>query len=160
MTHQLASQNDFTAVYDLYMDEAANKYLTYDPMSREDFSPIYNQLLQTDTLYVVKKDDDIIATYRLISKTDRQAHVCYLGGLTIKNSMQGKGLGKEILSSIKKLGEGKGKKRIELTVDMNNMPAIALYEKVGFLVEGVVKQSYKLASTGEYYDEYLMALIM
>jgi len=160
MTHQLASKNDFIAVYDLYMDEEANKYLTYDPMSKEDFSPIYDQLLQTDSLYIVKKDSDVVATYRLISKTDRQAHICYLGGFTIKNNMQGRGLGKEVLSSIKKTAEEKGKKRIELTVDLNNMPAIALYEKMGFLVEGVVRKGCWLASTGEYHDEYLMGLII
>src|SRR5882724_7912194 len=98
MIYRLASEKDFNAVYDLYMDKTANPYLTYDPMSKETFKPIYAGLLKTETLYVVETDHNIIATYRLIGKSDRQAHTYYLGGLTIKNTMQGKGLGKEILS--------------------------------------------------------------
>jgi RimJ/RimL family protein N-acetyltransferase len=160
MIYHLASEKDFNAVYDLYMDESSNPYLTYDPMSREAFQSIYNGLLKTETLYVVEKDNEIIATYRLIPKSDRQAHTYYLGGFAIRKKMQGQGLGKEILSAIKKSAIEKGKKRIELTVDINNMPAIALYEKMGFLIEGVVRKSYRVAATGEYYDEFLMALIL
>ena len=96
----------------------------------------------------------------MIPKSDRQVHTYYFGGFAIKKNLQGQGLGKEILSAVKKSAMEKGKKRIELTVDITNMPAIALYERMGFLVEGVIKQSYKLAATGEYYDEFLMALIL
>jgi len=160
MIYHLASEKDFTPVYDLYMDEKSNPYLTYDPVSKDAFKPIYIDLLKTKTLYIVKIDNDIVAVFRLIPKSDRQAHTWYLGGFTIKRTMQGKGLGTEILSAIKKSAIENGKKRIELTVDINNMPAITLYKKMGFLVEGVVKKSYKLAATGEYYDEYLMGLIL
>ena len=160
LTHHLATEHDFTEVYDLYMDTSSNIYLSYDPMSKENFKKIYSGLLQSEVLYVVKENNNIVATYQLVSKTDRQAHIYYLGGFTIKRKLQGKGLGKEILLAIKKDAIADGKKRIELTVDINNVGAIALYEKVGFLVEGVVKKNYRLASTGEYYDEYLMGLIL
>jgi len=160
MTCNVATPDDFNDIYEMYMDKTSNKYLTYDPMSRESFQSIFNQLLQSGILFVAKENNEMVGTYQLISKTDRQAHVYYLGSFVVKNSMQGKGYGKEILSAIKKNAIEKGKKRIELTVDMNNLGAIALYEKMGFLVEGVVKKSYRLASTGEYYDEYLMALVI
>ena len=160
MTCSVATQDDFNDIYDMYMDKNSNKYLTYDPMSRENFQPIFDRLIQSGVLYVAKENNEVVGTYQLISKTDRQAHVCYLGSFAVKSSMRGKGYGKEILSAIKKNAIEKGKRRIELTVDMNNLGAIALYEKLGFLVEGVVKKSYRLASTGEYYDEYLMALVI
>jgi RimJ/RimL family protein N-acetyltransferase len=160
MIHRFASEKDFNVVYDLYMDETANPFLTYDPMSRDAFKTIFTGLLKTETLYIAEKDNDIVATYRLVSKSDRQAHTYYLGSFTIKKTMQGKGLGKEILSAIIKSAKEKGKRRIELTVDLTNMPAIALYEKMGFLIEGVVRDSYQLAATGGYYDEYLMALLL
>jgi putative acetyltransferase len=159
MTHRLANSKDFDAVYDLYMDEYANAYLTYDSMGKEEFKPIYESVLKTQTLYVVEKDGEVMATYRLISKSDRQKHTVYLGGFTIKDTSRGKGLGSEILSAIKQHCIENNKIRIELTVDVDNMAAIALYKKLGFETEGLLRKSYKLSRTNRFYNEYLMAYI-
>jgi len=159
MIHRLAEAKDFNVVYDLYMDEKANPYLTYDFMSREKFLPIYEAVLKSETLYVVEDDNEIIGTYRLISKSDRQRHTVYIGGFTIRQSLQGRGLGAKILGYIKEVCASMGKIRIELTVDVNNAGAVALYKKMGFAVEGIVKKSYRLSSTNKYYDEYLMAFV-
>jgi len=159
MVHRLATANDFDAVYDLYMDEKSNPYLTYDPMSRTEFIPIYKGVLSTHTLYIVEHEGEIVGTYRLISKSDRQQHTAYIGGFTIRQNMQGQGLGSKILSHIKSFCAANGKFRIELTVDINNAGAIALYKKMGFSVEGIVRKSYRLSSTNQYYDEYLMAIL-
>lgn len=129
-------------------------------MSKEDFINIYNQLLKTKTLFVVENEGAIIATYRLIPKTDRQAHTVYLGSFTIRKNFQGKGIGKKILEHIKTSAAEQHKIRIELTVDINNAGAIALYKKSGFDVEGLVRKSYRLSTTNEYYDEYLMAVLL
>ena len=160
MIHRLANPRDITAVYELYMDDYANAYLTYDPMSKEDFLSIFKEVLVTRTLYVVQDGEDVIATYRLIPKTHRQKHTVYLGGFTIRQDMQGKGIGAQVLSTIKKNCFERGEIRIELTVDVNNAGAIALYKKMGFEIEGVMRKSYKLKSTNQFYDEYLMAVIL
>ena len=160
MLHRLAKSNDFDAVYDLYMDEYANAYLTYDPMNKEEFKPIFEALLETQTLYVVEENKEVIATYRLIPKTARQQHTVYLGGFTIKSGKQGKGIGAKIVTDIKKNCEKENKIRIELTVDVDNMRAINLYKKMGFEIEGTVRKSYRLSRTGQFYDEYLMAVLL
>jgi RimJ/RimL family protein N-acetyltransferase len=160
MIHRLATLQDFDHVYDLYMEESANPYLTYDPMSREDFTEIYDKLLETGTLFIVENEGTIIATYRLIPKTDRQAHTIYLGSFTIKKELQGKGFGKMILVHIKAYLATQKKLRIELTVDTKNEGAIALYKRSGFEIEGLVRKSYRLSTTGKYYDEYLMAVLL
>ena len=159
MIHRLAEEKDFSAVYGLYMDTTSNPYLTYDPMPEEDFRPVYNDLLRTGTLYVVEDEKEIISTYRLIPKTARQEHTLYLGSFTVKTSLQGKGFGSKILAQILNGAAAKGKIRVELTVDIHNAPAIALYKKCGFEIEGKVRKSYKLSSTNEYRDEYLMAWV-
>ena len=160
MKHRLAGPDDFGKVYDLYMEEEANPYLTYDPMPKEAFKKIYDSVLPTDTLYVVYVNDDIIATYRLIPKTDRQAHTLYLGGFTIQREFRGMGWGIKVLEEIKSMAVADRKKRIELTVDVHNTSAIGLYEKAGFRVEGTLAKSYRMSSTNQYYDEYLMAVIL
>lgn len=160
MRYRLASPEDFKDIYELYMEESANPYLTYDPMSKQEFSVIYYQLLETKTVFIAENEGIIIATYRLISKTARQAHTVYLGSFTIRRDFQGKGLGKKILEHIKDYAAADQKIRIELTVDVNNTAAIALYKKAGFAVEGTVRKSYRLNATNEYYDEYLMGALL
>ena len=158
--HRLALIKDVEAVYDLYMDEASNPYLTYDPMAREDFDRIFQELLPTNTLYVAESGHDVIATYRLIPKKDRQAHTIYLGGFAVSHSVKGRGIGTKILDYIKKSAAREGKSRIELTVDIYNKPAISLYKKVGFEIEGHIRNSYTRSATNKYYDEYLMGILI
>ncbi|MBC7827814.1 MAG: GNAT family N-acetyltransferase [Chitinophagaceae bacterium] len=160
MKHRLAIEKDIDFVYDLYMDEVSNPYLTYDPMSKKEFENIYYELLPENTLYIVEIDDRVIASYRLIPKKDRQAHIFYIGGFVVNHAMKGKGFGSKILSHIKDFATKHGKKRIELTVDIENEPAIKLYSKIGFMIEGRIRNSYKRSTTNKYYDEYFMGLTL
>jgi RimJ/RimL family protein N-acetyltransferase len=160
LNFRLASLRDLYEVYALYMDKESNPFLTYDPMPKEDFKTIFEELLLTETLYVAELNNEVVGTYRLIRKTYRQADTIYIGGFAVKPSHKGKGLGRQMLQHIKQQAISKGIKRIELTVDIDNEAAISLYKKLGFENEGYIRKSYKLQSTGEYYDEYLMALIL
>jgi len=159
MLHRFATKQDFDPVYDLYMNEVSNPYLTYDSMGKNDFEIIYQDLLKTNTLFVSENATKVVGTYRLIPKTDRQAHTLYLGGFAVKASAKGKGVGTEMLSGIQQKAIEESKKRIELTVSPENIAAVHLYKKCGFKIEGTIRMSYKLSSTGKYYDEYLMAWI-
>jgi RimJ/RimL family protein N-acetyltransferase len=160
LRYRLAVYDDFNSIYDLYMDEISNPYLTYDHMERREFALIFPDLLETRTLYVAEIDQHVIASYRLIPKRDRQTHTVYLGGFVVSHSMKGKGIGGKILNHIKESASREGKIRIELTVDINNETAINLYRKNGFVIEGHIRKSYKRSSTNMYYDEYLMGVIL
>src|SRR5918993_516410 len=144
IAHRIATISDLSSIYDLYMDKDSNRYLTYDPMPIEKFSPIFENVLFTGTLYVIESGNEVIGSYRLIRKSDRQAHTVYLGGFVVKSTMKGKGIGLQMLEQIKKDAGPAGIKRIELTVDMDNQPAIRLYQKAGFAIEGHIRKSYKL----------------
>lgn len=158
MQYRLANANDFESVYDLYMDQDSNPFLTYDTMPKESFQKIFDGLLPTRTLFVTLAGSEVVGTYRLIQKTDRQKHTVYLGGFSIKGSWKGRGIGTRMLEHIKQTAAADGKKRIELTVDIHNQAAIRLYEKLGFEKEGYIRKSYII--DGIFYDEYLMAVVM
>lgn len=160
MHHRLATLQDFDFIYRIYMDETGNKYLTYDLMDQTALLPIYKDLLSTGTLYVVEEEGRPIGTYRLIPKQYRQAHTVYLGSLGIDPQYKGMGYGFAILEEIKEIVRREGRSRIELTVDLDNDGAVHLYKKAGFAIEGVVRNSYKLSSTDQFYDEYLMAVLL
>lgn len=160
MISRLAQISDFDFIYDIYMDSTANPYLTFDFMEREVFKKIYVQLLQTNTLFVAEENGERVGTYRLIPKENRQAHCLYLGSFGVKPSAKGKGYGYRILEEIKQTSKKQGYLRLELTVDIHNDGAIHVYKKAGFEIEGHIRKSYRLASTGQYYDEYLMGVLL
>lgn len=157
LQYRLADAGDLEAVYDLYMDKDSNAFLTYDPMPKEGFQKIFDGLLPTKTLFVATAGNEVIATYRLIPKSDRQRHTVYLGGFSIKSSCKGRGIGSKVLQHIKASAVKDGKKRIELTVDIHNAAAIRLYEKLGFEKEGFIRKSYVMDE--KFYDEHLMAVV-
>jgi putative acetyltransferase len=160
MHHRLATEEDFDFIYEVYMHPDSNPYLTYDHMPETDFRKIFQHLLATNSLYVTLENSNRIGTYRLISKENRQAHCVYLGSFGLASSMKGKGYGFKILQGIKEIVKQNGQSRIELTVDVDNQAAIHLYKKAGFEIEGTVRDSYKLNTTGQFYDEYLMAILL
>ena len=160
LTRKLATTNDIEPVFQLYMDPQSNPYLTYDSMDLESFRKIFNEIIPTQTLYVVEREGEIVGTYRLIRKTHRQRHTWYLGGFAIDSKLKGQGIGTKVLEDIKKFAPGEGIRRIELTVDINNHNAIALYKKAGFEIEGVVRKSYMTSKSDDLFDEYLMAMIL
>ena len=160
MHHRLATDKDLHFIYEIYMDESSNPYLSYDFMEKKDFEKIYAELLATNTLYVAEEDNQPVGTYRIIPKHYRQAHIVYLGSFGVPQFLKGKGYGFKMLESIKQIVKQRGQSRIELTVDVENTAAIHLYKKAGFEIEGTLRNNYKLAATGKFYDEYLMAVLL
>ena len=60
-----------------------------------------------------------------------------------KNTMRGKGVGKQILLKLLEEGAKMGAEAFTLEVRVSNAPAIHLYESLGFVSEGVRKNFYE-----------------
>ena len=60
-----------------------------------------------------------------------------------KNTMRGKGIGKQILEKLLEEGAKMGAEAFTLEVRVSNAPAIHLYESLGFVSEGVRKNFYE-----------------
>ncbi|MCW8471424.1 GNAT family N-acetyltransferase [Fluoribacter gormanii] len=93
-----------------------------------------------------------------ISPLDRPvfAHVGSLGIGVIK-PYRGQGIGAALLSTALQMAKSKGLTRIELTVREHNQTAISLYEKYGFVKEGVHKNAVRI--DGIYEHHIFMALL-
>jgi putative acetyltransferase len=77
-------------------------------------------------------------------------------GINVHAGHQRKGIGKALMSAILDIADNWLKlKRVELNVFTDNEPAIALYKKMGFVIEGTKK--YAAVRNGVHADEYLMA---
>lgn len=79
-------------------------------------------------------------------------------GISVDTDYQGRGYGKKLLEAMIDLSENwLMLVRLELGVIVDNDKAIALYESLGFVKEGVKKHAIK--RNGSYVDEYIMARI-
>ena len=85
----------------------------------------------------------------------RRRHVGSLG-MAVRDDWQGKGVGSALMQAAVELANRwLGLTRLELTVYTDNQPAVRLYEKFGFVKEGVLRQ-YAFRD-GELVDAYAMA---
>ena len=78
-------------------------------------------------------------------------------GMGIIERYRGRGIGAELMRATLQAAKARGLTRIELTVRADNQRAKRLYEKFGFVTEGLCRRHMLVA--GEYHDSYLMALL-
>jgi putative acetyltransferase len=77
-------------------------------------------------------------------------------GMAVHDDFHGRGVGGALICALIDLSDNwYGLRRVELTVYTDNAAAVHLYEKFGFVIEGIGK-SYALRN-GEYVDAYYMA---
>lgn len=151
--------NDFDLIYSLYMHPQINPYLLYEMMDNNSFQPIFNELLDKDIIYLYEENGTAVGMFKLIRLQHRCSHIAYLGGLAVHPDFSGKGYGKKIMQEIIELGRQLGLLRIELSAAVVNDKAIRLYEKNGFVKEGVLKNYTWLKSEHRFLDEVMMAYL-
>jgi RimJ/RimL family protein N-acetyltransferase len=78
-------------------------------------------------------------------------------GMGVVREYRRRGIGAALMQRTLADASAKGFTRIELTVRVDNQPAKRLYEKFGFVVEGLCRRHMRVR--GEYHDSYLMALL-
>lgn len=79
-------------------------------------------------------------------------------GMGIVAGHRGKGIGEALIRAALESAKAKGLTRIELTVREPNLPALALYRKVGFRVEGIKQKGVRVDS--DYENLICMAVLL
>lgn len=85
---------------------------------------------------------------------NRYRHRCDVA-IALYQKYCGKGIGKGMLDTILEVAENAGYEQAELEVIADNKPAIALYEKLGFIRYGIFPDNMKYKD-GDYVDAYWM----
>lgn len=103
-------------------------------------------------------DDEVVGSIGLIlSQNVRRRHVADIG-MGVKDAFQGQGVGSQLMSSVIDLADNwHNIHRLELSVNADNVAAIALYKKFGFVEEGLARD-YAFRN-GAYVDALNMARI-
>lgn len=157
---RLAVKSDFDFLHRMYMHPEVNRWLLYEYMDAASFTPVMDDLLARQALFIYEAEGRAVGMFKLMPQKFRNSHIMYLGGVAVDPAFRGKGIARAMLKEAIALTRQRGFTRIELTVSVENTPAIHLYEQLGFQTEGVLKNYAYLASEGRYMDELVMAMIM
>jgi L-phenylalanine/L-methionine N-acetyltransferase len=152
-------KEDFDFIYDLYMHPQVNPYLLYEWMDKKAFRPIFKDLLKKRIIYIYGDNGQDIGMFKIYPHTYRSGHIAYLGGVAVHPDFGGKGYGVKMMHEILDFAKTQGYWRVELSTGTANERAIKLYEKVGFVREGVMRNYTYLKSEDKLLDELLMSYL-
>ncbi|MEM2974869.1 MAG: GNAT family N-acetyltransferase [Candidatus Bathyarchaeia archaeon] len=105
---------------------------------------------------VAEVEGKIVANCSLVPRglvANKSRHVLDLGMQVLKE-YRGLGIGNALMDYAIEWAREQGYEKISLSVFSTNKPAINLYKKFGFEIEGVKKKEFKIE--GEYVDEVCM----
>ena len=148
-----------------YLDMLLNldnetKFMMFEPGERStDINIVKNTIKQSidgeDLLLVATDDEDIVGFLSAQRGTqNRIRHSAYIV-VGIREKFRGIGIGSKLFSTLDIWAKENNITRLELSVICSNDIARRLYEKNGFEIEGIKKNS--MIIDGEYVDEYYMA---
>lgn len=76
----------------------------------------------------------------------------------VRQAYAGQGVGRRLFEAMETWARAWGAHRLELTVMAHNQRALALYQKLGFVIEGRLRDALKV--DGAYVDEFTMCKIL
>ena len=89
---------------------------------------------------------------------DRRNRSARMSRVLIAHGLRGRGAGRVMVQALLELGFGElGLHRIDLVVFDFNLPAIACYEKAGFVREGRIREARRMGDG--YWSLYLMSML-
>ena len=126
-----------------------------DPEISRSFS---RKNMQVGNPHFVAMDGDRVVGWSDITRKEREGfRHCGELGMGVLKDYRGQGIGERLARAALQKARAIGLERVELDVYASNDPAIKLYEKLGFLVEGLHRRARKL--DGQYDDIISMALL-
>ena len=125
-------------------------------LSAEQFKKRIQSFGADASTILVAEVDGLLVGYLMVvaGNANRNKHSAYIV-IGISEKFRGQGVGRTLFASLDKWAIENKLHRLELTVMTTNTAAIGLYEKSGFIKEGLKKNS--LFVNGQYVDEYYMA---
>ncbi len=98
-----------------------------------------------------------IAAFSRDTHSKKTEHVGSLGAMYVRAGARGKGVGDALIDAVLEAA-AKEVEQVVLTVNAENKPAIALYERHGFRAYGKAPKALKVG--GKYYDEIAMSRLV
>jgi len=107
------------------------------------------------TIFVAEDGDQLIGFLWAAGGLYRHNHYCVHIILGVRRSYYRQGIGTRLLVACEEWARDQRLQRLELSVMAHNFPALALYGKQGFRIEGTAP--YALCIDGKYIDLHYMS---
>ncbi len=142
-----------------------DRYIAFEPdevagVAKQQCNILTESLNRDDMLYLVAEIDGNPAGEIVLQRGTLHAYQHFVTlGITVKKRWRHQGIGRRLMEEA--LAWAKTNpwlRRIELWVDAENAPAISLYTKCGFQIEGLRQQA--VFYNGTFHDELIMALLL
>ncbi len=104
--------------------------------------------------FFAKRIDGVIVGYVCIRIMYEESQIC---NICVASNYRRQGIASELLQTVKEFSAVQDCERCELEVNVSNIPAVGLYTKCGYKVEGVRKDFYR-RSRYSTRDAYTMVL--
>jgi len=127
--------------------------------SEEMWKQRLNEMDEQSYALVACADVELVAMagLSLFTKSPRRRHVGYVG-IAVHDKWHSKGIGSALMKALIDVADNwLNLSRLELDVFVDNEPALRLYKKLGFVIEGTQKKH--AFRDGEFVDSYRMARV-
>lgn len=145
------------AALDVVAREKRYLALTRAPSLQDAHAFYGNVLAKGLCLYVALLDGTVVGWCDILPAFgESRAHVGILG-MGVVPLARGRGIGRALIEAAIGRAWEQGFSRIELAVRTDNPNAKALYDRMGFEVEGLNRSAFRI--DGQHYDAHAMALL-
>lgn len=160
-----AEQRDSSGLAALIQQvESESSYMLYEAGERYHTEEKQSKMIEVmgkqknAAIFVVEKKEKLVGyLFAIGGQARRNKHGAYIVA-GILSAYQGQGIGTALFQKLEHWALNNRLHRLELTVITENTAAVKLYEKVGYSIEGVKRNS--LYVDGKYVDEYYMSKIL
>ena len=120
-------------------------------------TPFLDDRTSPDDVLVAEVDGEVAGyvVLRRDSPMPSHAHVLKIGGLAVGPGHQRQGIGDLLVNAAVEEARRRGARKLSLRVLGSNPGARRLYERCGFVVEGVLREEFRL--DGAFVDDVMMA---
>lgn len=141
------------------------KFMMYEPGERTTSVDEQRKRIQTvlasgnGLIFVAEAETgDLVGLLGAIGGTARRSRETVHIFVGVRQAYAGQGIGRRLFEAMQTWAQAWGAHRLELTVMAHNQRALALYQKLGFVIEGRLRDALKI--DGTYIDEYTMCKIL
>ena len=121
--------------------------------------PFFNERTRPENVLVAEIAGHAVGYGKIEHPTELPAseHVWHVTGLAVDPGFEGEGAGRALMEALIDEARSRGGRRMTLRVFAPNERAQRLYRRLGFEVEGVLREEFQVGD-GEYVDDLFMAL--
>lgn len=164
MRIRTAEPEDAEKLVQLIADAENSNFMMFEPGERKMTANQLKKRIEamenekTSAILLADLEGELLGYLFVIGNTpQRVRHAAYLA-IGISEKSRGAGVGTKLFERLEEWAKETNITRLELTVMVHNRAGLGLYQKRGFKIEGIKKNS--LMVDGKYIDEYYMAKLI